>query len=69
MKTSFLWQDAGSGGGGCPSLSRIAVAPEGYIVAGKKVSEETLAQIPQVADEEVAVFVPGERPRSSPEGM
>ncbi len=58
MKISFMWKDQGSGGGGCPSLSRVVTGPEGYIVVGKKVDKETRAQIPQVADDEVAVFVP-----------
>lgn len=51
----FLWKDADSGGGGCPSLSRVT---GGYLVNGVPVDEETHAKIPHTADGEITVFVP-----------
>ena len=55
MQIEFLWKDADSGGGGCPSLSRV---PGGYVVNGIPVDEDTGAQIPHRNAGEVAVFVP-----------
>jgi hypothetical protein len=53
----FLWKTAGSGGGGCPSLSRVE---GGYVVNGVPVNEETRARIPHTAVGESAVFVPAD---------
>lgn len=57
-KIEFLWKTRASGGGGCPSLSRV---PGGYIVNGIPVDEETRARIPETAAAgEAAVFVPAD---------
>lgn len=56
MKIRFLWKDSASGGGGCPALY---AAPSGYVVQGKKLDADTRAQLRQFADDEDAVFVPG----------
>jgi hypothetical protein len=55
MEITFMWKDAGSGGGGCPALYE---APGGYVVQGVKLDERTRAQLRQLADGEDAVFVP-----------
>lgn len=59
MEITFLWKDAGSGGGGCPSLSK---APRegraGYVVNGVLLDEATRAQIPHLGAGEAAVWVP-----------
>lgn len=52
----FLWKDRDSGGGGCPSLSRV---DGGYLVNGTPVDEETRAKIPHLGEGEVTVYVPG----------
>ena len=51
----FLWKTRDSGGGGCPSLSRVK---GGYVVNGVPIDEETRARIPHTAAGEAAVFVP-----------
>jgi hypothetical protein len=51
----FLWKDEDSGGGGCPSLSKVS---GGYLVNGIPVDEGTRTKIPHTADGEIAVFVP-----------
>jgi hypothetical protein len=51
----FLWKTRDSGGGGCPSLSRV---DGGYIVNGIPVDEEIRAAIPHTAEGEAAAFVP-----------
>jgi hypothetical protein len=56
-RIEYMWKDTGSGGGGCPSLSKTH-GPDGYAVVGKIVDAETLAKIPQIADDETAVWVP-----------
>ena len=54
----FLWKTKVSGGGGCPSLSKV---PGGYIVNGIPVDEKTRAMIPETAAAgEAAVFVPAD---------
>jgi hypothetical protein len=58
LRTEFMWKDKDSNVGDCPSLSRVIKGPDGYVVVGKKVDAETRAQIPQVGDDEIAVFVP-----------
>lgn len=55
MNITFLWKDAGSGGGGCPALYE---APGGYVVQGVKLDDDTRGQLRQLADGEDAVFVP-----------
>ncbi len=56
----FLWKDALSNVGNCPSLStgRDDEGRDGYIVVGKKVSPEFQAQVPEVGDGEGVLFVP-----------
>ena len=58
LRTEFMWKDANSNVGDCPSLNRVIEGPDGYVVVGKNVDAETRAQIPQVGDDETAVFVP-----------
>jgi hypothetical protein len=54
----FLWKTRDSGGGGCPSLSRVK---GGYVVNGIPVDAATRAKIPHIAAEgEAAVFVPAD---------
>jgi hypothetical protein len=55
----FLWKDDTSNVGDCPSLSKGRLDDrDGYFVVGKRTSQGLRAQIPQVGDDEVAVFVP-----------
>ena len=55
----FLWKDRDSNVGNCPSLSRgRAGGRDGYIVVGKKTDPQIRAQIPEVGDDEIVVFVP-----------
>lgn len=58
MEVEFMWKDADSRAGGCPSISRVTKGSEGYVIVGKQVDAATRAQIPEVADDEVAAFVP-----------
>jgi hypothetical protein len=54
-KLKFLWKDTGSGGGGCPALYETE---GGYVVQGLALDAESRAQLQQLADGEIAVFVP-----------
>lgn len=56
MDITFMWKDAGSGGGGCPALYS---APGGYVVQGKRLDADTRAKLVQLADDEDGIFVPG----------
>ncbi len=58
MKSRFMWKDGNSNVGDCPSLNEVIEGPDGYIVVGKNIDEETRAQVPQVGPDETAVFVP-----------
>lgn len=58
IKTEFMWKDEASGGGGCPSISRVIAGLEGYVVVGKNLTSDEAADIPQIAADETAVFVP-----------
>ena len=55
MDITFMWKDAGSGGG-CPALYS---APGGYVVQGKRLDADTRAKLVQLADDEDGIFVPG----------
>lgn len=55
MELKFLWKDANSGVGDCPSLYE---APGGYVVQGVKLDQATREQLRRLADGEDAVFVP-----------
>lgn len=57
-QVQFMWKDSDSRVESCPSISRVANGPEGYVVVGKPVSAAVRAQIPQVADDEIVMFVP-----------
>jgi hypothetical protein len=55
----FLWKDDASNVGDCPSLSKGRLdGRDGYFVVGKRTSQGLRTQIPQVGDDDVAVFVP-----------
>jgi hypothetical protein len=41
LKTEFMWKDDTSNVGDCPSISRVIDGPEGYVVVGKGVSDQT----------------------------
>ena len=59
LKITFLWKDAGSGGGGCSSLSEATMnGQEGYVVNGVVLDEADRAQIPYLGAGEAAVWVP-----------
>lgn len=54
-----MWKDAGSGTGGCASLSKAPRnGQEGYVVNGALLDEATRAQIPHLGAGEAAVWVP-----------
>jgi hypothetical protein len=59
LSFEFLWKDAASNTGNCPSLSRSRNGDrDGYLVAGIPVAEGTRARIPHISDGEMAVWVP-----------
>lgn len=58
MKTERMWKADSSGIGDCPSLSRVTEGPAGYVIVGKPVDNATRAQIPEVGQNELAVWVP-----------
>lgn len=53
-----LWKDSQSNVGNCPALCKV---PNGYLVTGKNVGEQTRARVDGhfgVGEEESVVFVP-----------
>ena len=50
-----MWKDAGSNVGNCPAMYE---APGGYVVQGKLLDDATRAQLRDLGDDEMAVFVP-----------
>jgi len=55
----FLWKDDESNVGDCPSHSKGRLdGRDGYFVVGKTTSQGLRTKIPQVGDDEIAVFVP-----------
>lgn len=57
-KIRLMWKDTGSRTGGCPGLHKVEQGPEGYVVVGKNTNPSLRAQIPEIGDDETAVFVP-----------
>jgi hypothetical protein len=58
-RLEFLWKDAGSNTGNCPSLSRAPLdGRDGYVINGIRVDEAIREQIPHAGAGEGAVWVP-----------
>lgn len=56
MRTlKFLWKAGNSIGGNCPALYEVE---DGYVVQGKVLADGETAQLRDLGDDEVAVFVP-----------
>lgn len=56
MRTlKFMWKDNTSVGGNCPALYEVE---DGYVVQGKVLQPGETAQLRDLGDDEVAVFVP-----------
>ena len=61
----FMWVTGGSGGGNCPALIK---AEGGYVVTGKKLGPDTMAQVRSLGaansaplgEDEDALFVPAD---------
>lgn len=45
-------------GNNCPARYRVIGAPGGKVFVGKKLDEQTRAQVGDIADDEYAVWVP-----------
>lgn len=55
----FLWKDTNSGDGGCPALYRAdRDGEEGYVVQGKRLTDDERAQLRDLAGDEDGVWVP-----------
>ena len=60
VKIEYMWKDAGSGAGGCASLSKAERNGQpGYVVNGVLLDEAHRSQIPHLGEGEAAVWVPG----------
>lgn len=57
MKITFMYKTGDSNTGNCPA--RYA-APGGYVIQGKKLDDETRAQLRDLGLDEDAVFVPSD---------
>jgi hypothetical protein len=57
-KVEFMWKDDKSYTGSCPSISKVVKGPAGYVLVGKKTDPALRAQIPEVGDDEIVMFVP-----------
>lgn len=56
MRTlKFMWKDADSIGGNCPALYEVE---DGFVVQGKRLNAAESAQLRDLGNDEVAVFVP-----------
>ncbi|RZU48584.1 hypothetical protein EV385_0301 [Krasilnikovia cinnamomea] len=56
MRTlKFMWKDGVSVGGNCPALYEVE---DGYVVQGKVLGPGEIAQLRDLGEDEVAVFVP-----------
>lgn len=57
-KIKFMWKDEDSRTGNCPALLAVEDGPAGYIVVGKNTGPSVRAQVPEIGEDETAVFVP-----------
>ncbi|OJF14484.1 hypothetical protein [Couchioplanes caeruleus] len=56
MRTlKFMWKDSESVGGNCPALYEVE---DGFVVQGKVLQPGEIAQLRDLGEDEVAVFVP-----------
>jgi hypothetical protein len=57
MQIKFMWKTNGSYTGNCPAQYE---APGGYVIQGKRIDDETRAQLRDLGADEDAVFVPAD---------
>lgn len=60
MQIEFQFKTNGSAIEGCPARYVVTSAEGGYVVQGKRISDETRAQLRQFAGDEEAVWVPAD---------
>jgi hypothetical protein len=58
MQIEFERKTRDCAGNNCPARYRVIGAPGGKVLVGKKLDEETRAQLGHVGDDEYAVWVP-----------
>jgi hypothetical protein len=54
----IMWKDEDSRTGNCPGLHRVVEGSAGYVVVGKVTDPKLRDQVPDIGDDEVAVYVP-----------
>lgn len=57
MKIEFMWKTGGSNTGNCPARYK---APGGYVIQGRKLDDETRAQLRDLGADEDGVWVPAD---------
>lgn len=58
MQIKFEAKTSGCNGDHCPARYRVTGAPGGTVYVGKKLDDETRAQVGGIGDDEEAVWVP-----------
>lgn len=61
VDSELMWKTAGSGASGCPQRRKVTTPGlDGYVIVGKRLDAASVAQIEQIAGDEIAVFVPAD---------
>jgi hypothetical protein len=60
MRIRFQWKTKDSTIENCPARYVVLDAPGGYVIQGKKIDDDTRAQLRNLADDETAVWVPAD---------
>lgn len=60
MEIKFMWKTGGSNTGNCPARYEVTSAEGGYVIQGKRLSDETRAQLRDLGADEDGVWVPAD---------
>ena len=60
MEIEFMWKTSGSVTGNCPAMYKVTDATGGYVIQGKKLSDEDRAKLRDLGADEDGVWVPAD---------
>jgi hypothetical protein len=60
MKIQFQWKTASSATGNCPARYKVTSAEGGYVIQGKRLTDEVRAQLRDLGNDEDGVWVPAD---------
>jgi hypothetical protein len=60
VRIGFMWKTSDPAVGNCPARYEVLGAPGGYVIQGKRIDQETRAQLRDLGADEDGVWVPAD---------